>query len=140
MFPSAVVVAIVLVVSPSVRLEAAPQQPTAVLAVSVERIGEQLKKTRAPSVFDMPLERPVATFRTSVEGRTFVLTFEEQLRKDFTLTALQRQSAEWASKCCGINLNQLFQSAERALHRRKVRRIREQIARELAQLEAARNK
>ena len=86
----------------------------------------------------MPLQLPVATFKTSVEQRVFVLTFEEQLRKDFTLTALQRQSAEWASRCCGLDLNQLFQSAERALHRRKVRKIREQIARELAELEAAR--
>jgi len=84
------------------------------------------------------LQLPVATFKTSVNQRVYVLSLEEQLRKDFTLTALQRQSADWASKCCGLNLNQLFNSAERALHRRKVRKIREQIARELAQLEAVR--
>jgi hypothetical protein len=133
-------VTLVLVVSSSMGVRAAAQEPAAPPPGSLERIGERLKTTTAPSRFDTPLQQPVATFRTSVEGRSFVLTLEEQIRKDFTLNDLQRQSADWASKCCGINLNQLFQSAERALHRRKVRRIREQIARELAELEAARQK
>ena len=82
----------------------------------------------------------MATFKTGVNQRMYVLSLEEQLRKEFTLTTLQRQSADWASKCCGLSLSQLFNSAERALHRRKVRKIREQIARELAQLKAARTK
>jgi hypothetical protein len=34
----------------------------------------------------------------------------------------------------------VFESVERALQRRKVRKIREQIARELAELDAARKK
>ncbi len=88
----------------------------------------------------MPLPLPVPTFKTSVEQRVYAPTLEEQLRKEFTLGVLQRQSAEWASKCCGMDLNLLFKSAEKALHRRKVRKIRQQIARELALLEAARNK
>jgi hypothetical protein len=129
-----------LVVSLSASLGAAPQPATGVPPASVERIREQLKKNSAPSLLDMPLQRPVAMFKTSVEQRVFVLTLEEQLRKDFTLTALQRQSADWASKCCGLSLNQLFDSVERALHRRQVRKIRQQIARELAQLESASKK
>jgi hypothetical protein len=106
----------------------------------LERISEQLKKTPAPTVFDMPLPVRVTIFKTSVEGRVYGLTLEEQLRKEFTLTALQQQSADWASRCCGLNLNQLFRIAEEALHRRKVRKIRQQTARELAELEAARKK
>jgi len=144
MFRWATVVAILfplaLVVSPSASLGAASQSSTDVPDVSLERIREQLKRTSTSRLLDTPLPRPVATFRSGVEQRVFVLTLEEQLRKDFTLTALQRQSAEWASRCCGISLSQLFNSAERALQRRQVRRIRQQIARELAELEAARQK
>jgi hypothetical protein len=144
MFHSASLVAILsllaLAVSPSASLGAAPQAPTDVPPVSVERIQEQLKKNSAPSLLDMPWQPPVATFKTGVEQRVFVLTFEEQLRKDFTLNALQRQSADWGSRCCGLDLGLLFNSVERALQRRKVRKIREQIARELAELEAAMKK
>ncbi len=139
MLRGATVVAILsLLTLASASLGAAPQPPTGVPPVSVERIQEQLKKNSAPSLLDMPLQPPVATFKTGVEQRVFVLTLEEQLRKDFTLNALQRQSVDWGSRCCGISLSQLFNSVERALDRRKVRKIREQIARELAELEAAR--
>ena len=127
-------------VRPSVSLAAAPQPPTGVPPVSLERIRERLNEPPAPRLLDMPLQLPVATFKTGVDQRMYGLTLEEQLRKEFALTPLQRQSAEWASRCCGLNLNQLFNSAERALHRRKLRKIRQQIARELAQLEAARKK
>ena len=144
MFRSASLVAMLFllapVVRPSVSLAASPQSPTGVPPVSLERIREQLKETPAPKLLDVPLQLPVATFKTGVDQRMYGLTLEEQLRKEFTLTPLQRQSAEWASKCCGLNLNQLFNSAERALHCRKLRKIRQQIARELAQLEAARKK
>ena len=138
--PVAMFSLLALVVSPPVGLGAAPQSPTGVPPASVERIKEQLTKTSAPRMLDVPLQLPVATFRSGVEQRVYVLTLEQQLRKDFTLTLLQRQSADWASKCCGINLNQLFQSAERALQRRQIRKIRERIARELAEIEAARTK
>ena len=37
-----------------------------------------------------------------------MLTFHEYLRKELELTPLQRQSADWASRCCGIDLGQVF--------------------------------
>jgi hypothetical protein len=40
---------------------------------------------------------PVATFRTRVEQRVRSLTLEEWLHKEFDLTGLQKQSAEWAA-------------------------------------------
>ena len=86
----------------------------------------------------MPVKVPVATFKTRVEQRSYVLSLDQWLAKEFNLTELQRQSADWAAKCCGIGLSPLFNSMERALHRRRVRKIREEIARELAELEAAR--
>ena len=144
MFRCATLIAVLsplaVVVCPPASLGAAPQPPAGVPPVSVERIQEQLNKNPAPGLRDRSLQPPVATFRSGVEQRVFVLTFEEQLRKDFTLNLLQRQSADWGSRCCGINLSQLFNGVEKALHRRKVRKIRERIARELAELEAARKK
>ena len=50
---------------------------------------------------------------------------------------LQRQSQDWASKCCGYNLNQLATGVKKALQRRKARKIREQVERELAEVVAA---
>jgi hypothetical protein len=129
-----------LVVSLSATPGAAPQEPPSLPPVSLERIREGLEKTPERSLkFDAHMP-PVVTFKSRVDKRAFVLSLEEQLRKDFTLNLLQRQSAEWSSKCCGINLNQVFTSVEKALQRRQLRKIREQIARELAELEAARKK
>ena len=68
----------------------------------------------------------------------FVLTLEEALHKEFDLNDLQRQSAEWSSRCCGINLGQVLQMIDDAMKERKIRKTREQIWRELAELEAAR--
>ena len=125
----------------STSLAAAPQQPTDAPAVSLERIRKQVEKPPARRLeFDLPLQLPVATFRTSVTERPLMLTFEEQLHKDFDLNLLQRQSQDWASKCCGINLLQLTNSIQKARRRREENRIRQQIARELAELEAARRK
>jgi hypothetical protein len=42
--------------------------------------------------------------------------------------------------CCGIDLLQLAESLNRALRRHDVRRLREQIARELAGLEVDRKR
>ena len=70
----------------------------------------------------------------------FVPSLEEHLRKEFALNLLQRQSAEWASKCCGYDIGQLVKIVDKALQARKLRKTREQIARELAELEAARKK
>ena len=138
-----------LVVGLAASVDAAAQQPTTDLPVSLDRIREELAKT--PQIkLDVPLEAPVATFRTRVEQRVYMLSFEEWLEKEFEMTDLQRQSADWAAKCCGgyvlasgaigIRLDPLFESLDRALKRRKVRKIREQIASELAELEAARKK
>ena len=83
---------------------------------------------------------PVPRFKTRVDQQVWVLPFEEWLEKELKLIGLQRQSADWGAKCCGIDLNVVFNSLDEALQRRRERKIREQIARELAELEAARKK
>jgi hypothetical protein len=119
---------------------AAPQQPDSVPPVSLNRIRQGLAQAPALRLeADMPLQLP-ATFKSRVDQRVFVLTLQEELHREFDLNELQRQSAEWASKCCGYNLGQLVKSANEALRGRKIRKTREQIARELAELEAARKK
>ena len=70
----------------------------------------------------------------------FVLTLEEALHRDFDLNIIQRQSADWASKCCGFDLGQIVRLIDQEMQDRKIRKTREQIRRELAELEAARNK
>jgi hypothetical protein len=84
--------------------------------------------------------QPPAVFKSRVDQRVFVLTLQQELHKAFDLNVLQRQSAAWASKCCGYDLGQLVKSANEALRAGKIRKTREQIARELAALEAARKK
>ena len=128
---------------------AAAQTPATDLPVSVGRIREELAKP-SESRLDLEMKLPVATFRVRVEQRRLVPTFEEWLEKELKLTGLQRQSADWAAQCCGgyrfaggsypVSLDPLFKSLANALERRKVRKIREQIARELAELEAARKR
>jgi hypothetical protein len=129
-----------IVATPSTSLGAAPQPPADAPLVSLERVREELTKPPAPKLLDTPLQLPVTTFKSSVEQRVFVLSFEERLHKDLELGILQRQSADWASKCCGIDVNRLFKGVTSAMKRREVRKIRERIARELAALEAAREK
>jgi hypothetical protein len=129
-----------LVVWPA-TLSAAPQQPSEILPVSLDRIRGALEKApprRLTAAVPLPL--PVPTFRTRVDQRVFVPTLEEHLRKEFALTVLQRQSADWASKCCGYNLGQLMTIVNDAVRERRIRKTREQIARELAELAAARKK
>jgi hypothetical protein len=77
----------------------------------------------------MPVQVPVATFKTRVDQRVYVLSLQEWLEKEFKLTPLQQQSPDWAAQCCGIRLAPLFKSLDQALQRRRVRKIREQIAR-----------
>ena len=89
---------------------------------------------------EVPQSLAVVRFEITVEARPYMLSFEEQLRKDLELTPLQRQSHDWASRCCGLDLGVLFNPIDRALQRRKERKIREQIARELEELKAAREK
>lgn len=121
-------------------LGAAPQQPAGDLPVSLERIREELD--RAPALeLDVPMPVPRPTFKSRVDQRAFVLTLEQALHKQFDMTnLLQRQSAEWASKCCGYDIGQLFRAVDEALERRKIRKTREQIAQELALLDAAARK
>jgi hypothetical protein len=83
---------------------------------------------------------PNPTFRTTIEGRALMLPFQDHLRQQLELTPLQRQSQEWASSCCGIDVGRLFKGLEKALERRKARQVREQISRELAELEAVRER
>jgi hypothetical protein len=125
----------------SETLRAAPQEPTKDLPVSVDRIREELAKTPPTALkLDMPVQMPVATFRTRVDQRVFVLPLEEWLEKKLEMGVLQRQSADWAARCCGISIDSLLKGVKNELQRRKVRKTREQIARELAQLEVARAK
>ena len=67
-----------------------------------------------------------------------MLPFHEYLRKELELTPLQRQSADWASRCCGIDLGQVFTGVGKAWGRRKARHLRERIGQELADLETLR--
>ena len=138
---SALPCVLALIAGLSATLGAAPQQPDSAPPVSLNRIKAQL--ARAP-VRDLKPAAPVPlrapTFRSRVDQRVFVLTLEEALHKEFDLNDLQRQSAEWASKCCGYNIGQLVEMASDALRARKIRKTQEQIWRELAELEAARKK
>jgi hypothetical protein len=112
-----------------------PPQEQPAPPVSLDRIREGVARTPALRLDSKP---PTPTFRTTTEGRALMLPFHDYLRQKLELTPLQRQSQEWASRCCGIDLGRLFNGLEKALERRKARQVREQIGRELAELEAAR--
>jgi hypothetical protein len=117
------------------QLQSVPQDQTRDPGFSAERVVKRLKEAPAPR---LPLDRPesVATYRVTVEQHRVMLSFQEQLQKEFTLTDFQRQSQEWRSNCCGIHIARLVDRLDKVLRRREVRRLREQIARELAQIEA----
>lgn len=116
-----------------------PQRPDIDVAVSLERIREQLETVPTHRLEPgVPVPLAVPTFKSRVDQRVFVPTLEEHLRKEFTLNVLQRQSADWASRCCGLDLAQLAKHTSDALRERRIRKTREQIARELAALDAAR--
>ena len=136
----AVVSVTAFVVSVPARLAAAPQPPASIPSVSLERIRKGLETTPALRVAVDTSQLPVATFRTSVEKRPYVLTLEQQLHRQFDLNLLQRQSADWASQCCGLNLNRLTKGVRTTLQRRKERKVRDQVARELAEVIAAASK
>jgi len=104
----------------------------------VQHVRQQLDKPQVPTIKNAPPPRPLPTFRSSVDHRVWVLTLEEQLHKEFDLTPLQRQSADWSARCCGINLIQVAKGIDKAVQQEKERRVRAQIAREVAQIEAAR--
>jgi hypothetical protein len=104
----------------------------------VERIREKLEKPPAPRLTPAVPEQLRPTFKSTVDRRVWVPTLKEHLHKTFDLNPMQRQSAEWAAQCCGIKLGQVVKLAEDALRARKIRKTREEIARELAYIEAAR--
>lgn len=122
----------------STPLAAAPQQPAAP-PVSLDRIKEELARTGQGLKLNVPIPPPRPTFKSRVDQRVFVLTLEQALHRDFDLNDFQRQSAEWASKCCGLDIGRLVKAIDEAAERRKIRKTREQIAQELAFLEAARD-
>lgn len=84
------------------------------------------------------LQLPVATFRATVEQRRVMRSFDEWFQKEFELSPFQRQSQEWRSRCCRIELVGSENTRDPALQRREAHKIPEQIARELAQPEANR--
>jgi hypothetical protein len=131
------VLALVVVVSGTA--DAARQEPVPDLPISLDRVREKLSKPPRLKL-DRPIDAPVATFRTRVEQPVRSLSFEEWLHREFDLSGLAKQSAEWSSKCCGLGLDPLFRSWSEARKRRRTEKIRQDVLRELAELEAARKK
>jgi hypothetical protein len=133
----ALVYAAVAAVCASGPLHAAPQDPAAP-ATSVDRVKNQLdtpvSRSLTPSV---PVQlRPV--FKSGVEKHPWVLTFDQAMHKQFDLNALQRQSADWSSRCCGIDLGAIYTAVQHARQDALTSKTRAQIVRELAELRAAR--
>jgi hypothetical protein len=137
---SALICVLALVAGQAATLAAAPQQPDSAPPVSLDRIKERLARPARDFKPGEPVQLRVPTFRSRVDQRVFVLTLEEALHKEFDLNELQRQSAEWRAKCCGISIGQLLEMAGDAMRARKIRKTQEQIWHELAELEAARKK
>jgi hypothetical protein len=117
---------------------ASAQDATPVQQVSLEHVKGALDRTPPRSLrFDARMPVPAATFKVTVRQQMFVPPILDTLRKGFELTPLQRQSAEWASQCCGLSLAKLTDSVERAFRRMEERRIHERVTRELADVVAA---
>lgn len=124
----------------AVSAQASPQEPNG-SPNSVEHVRVALKHTPSQSLkFDARMPGPVATFKVAVDQRVFGLSVVDQLRKEFELTPLQRQSAEWRAKCCGINLLSVADGIEKAARQWKENRIHDRVSRELAQVIAAAEK
>jgi hypothetical protein len=120
---------------------AAPQEPGPAPPASVERVQDSLNRTPSQSLkFDAKVPVPVATFKVTVNQRLFVEPIMDSLRKEFELTPLQRQSAEWSAKCCGLSIAALTDGLERAFRRWEERRIHDRVSRELAEVIAAADK
>jgi hypothetical protein len=122
----------------SAALHASPQNPATSASTSLDEIRDRLDK---PPALRAELKEPVQlrpTFKSEVERHPWVLTLEQELHKEFDLNAFQRQSAEWRSKCCGIALGPVLDAISKARRNAEVSKVRAQIRRELAELEAAR--
>ena len=118
-------------------VQAAPQDQSDGSGTSLSRIKQRLEKPPAPLKPSGELRLP-PTFRSEVVKHPFVPTLEEHLRKTFELTDFQRKYAEYASRYGGFDLGLIFKPIEQALDERRIRNIRTEIRRELAELEAAR--
>lgn len=116
-------------------MEAQCPEQSGPLPVSVERVREEPAKPPAQRLKLNGIQTPVAVVKTTVEA-DYPPSLKEQLEKDFKLNEFQPQSQEWSSKCCGLDLIRLAKSVNRFLKKRETRKIRKQVVRELAQIEA----
>lgn len=135
----AVLCGLALLAALSTPLAAAPQQAAPEPPVSLDRIKEELARKGQGLKLNVPIPPPRPTFKSRVDQRAFVLTLEEALHRDFDITnEIQRQSASWASKCCGFDLGVVARAVDKAMKERALRKTREEIWRELGELENAR--
>jgi len=121
------------------HLHASPQEPSGDAGASLSRIRKGLNR---PTDTRLQPSEPVQlrpTFRSETLAHPFVPTLEEDLRKTFALTDFQRQYAEYLARAGGIDLGVLLRPIEKAMDERRLRKIHEQIARELAELQAAKS-
>ena len=117
-------------------LSASPQDPADPAVPSVSRLKQRLARAPANLKPSEPVQlRPV--YRSRSVNRPFVPTLEEHLHETFDLTDFQRKYAEYAAVAGGIDLGVLFRKMERALDERRERKVREEVSRELAFVEAA---
>lgn len=130
---------VALVAGMSGALGATPQERVPDLPVSLDRVREKLAQPPAIKL-DRPAGPAPIRFRTRIERPVQSISFDEWLHREFDLTGLARQSADWASRCCGIGLDPLFRSLSEARKRQRTEKVRQEIARELADLEAERRK
>jgi len=137
-------VLLVISVSASAQPRAPAQQPASDLSSLLDpdtlcRLKESLRRSPEGRL-TLDVQFPVATFRTTVEQRVYLPDFTEQLHNEFALTVLLRQSQDWSARCCGVGLDALVEILLKKLQARAARKIREEVARELAQVEAATRK
>jgi hypothetical protein len=137
--PSVLVCCAALLVNSAAVVHARPQEQGAVACTSIDKVKEGvLTPIVTPLAPSVPVRlRPV--FKSGVEKHPFVLTLEEDLHKTFELTDFQRRAANWSAQCCGLNLAQIYGAIKQAQAESQVRKAREQVLRELADLDSARS-
>jgi len=121
------------------HLHAAPQEPSGDAGASLKSIRKGLNR---PAGTRLQPSEPVQlrpTFRSETLAHPFVPTLEEDLRRTFALTDFQRQYAAYLARAGGIDLGVLLRPIEKAMDEHRLRKIHEQIARELAELRAAKS-
>jgi hypothetical protein len=120
-------------------VQAAPQEPSGDAGASLSRIKKGLSR---PSGTRLQPSEPVQlrpTFRSETLAHPFVPTLDEDLRKTFALTDFQRRYADYAARAGGIDLGVLLRPIEKAIYEHRVSKAREQVARELAELQASKS-